>query len=416
MALALSVYWRACEACDLLLRHRMALFGFVLMAAYWPGIAGAATTSRWDIGIILAVVLFFRPRVSMTKAHWTGLVLLGWLFLTLAWSEGRLDGVDVALKLTLIAIAFAAGSTLTKIKPFVIGAALGLWVSSVVAIAQYCGWQLFDIQALPSFGPYPSGLFFNGDRLAAAAGTVAVAALAMRVWWVSGGLLPALVLPHCRAALLAVSVSLLVAAFQKYRHIVTFYALAVWPLLFALAVGLVMVFATASYHPDPGITQRFDLWYDTLSGVNWSGHGLGSFFNVFPLYANGFIQQAQTRPFDPHNEFLWILFEAGPIGLALALVFAVQVWRGSAGEPLRFVLVGVGVLCLFAQPFHDPTILFVALVAGHCIGAAVPVRVPAVGRGGPLRAWLPGIEGGRARGGIRAGLAAVAVERQHERA
>ena len=264
--------------------------------------------------------------------------------------------------------------------------------------------------------PTPSGLFFNGDRLSAAAAVVAVAALALRLWWVIPGVLPGLLLPHCRAALLAVGVSLGVLVWRKYRSQVTFYALAVWPLLFAFAVGLLVLVATATYNPDAGITQRIDLWRDTLSGVNWSGHGLGSFFNAFPQYANGFIAQAQTRPYDPHNEALWILFEGGPIGLALACVFAWHVARESAGNPLCTVLVAVGVLASFAQPFHDPAILFVALCAGHLVGARVPLRLPAVGRGGPLRAWLPGIEGGRARGGIRPRLAAIDGGRQHGRA
>jgi hypothetical protein len=397
---------------DRIQRYWAAAFGFALMAAYWPGIAGAATTSRWDVGVVLAVALFFVPRIEMSKAHWIGLAILAWLLFTLLWSEGRQDGIGQAVQLVLIAIAFAVGSTLTDARPLVIGAALGLTVSSsAAAILQYAGWN-----ALPSYGAYPSGLFFNGDRLAAAAAVVAVAALAMRLWWAIPGLVPSLLLPHCRAALLAVVVSIAVSVFQKYRTQVTFWALAVWPLLFAFTVGLLVVLATASYNLDAGITQRFEIWSDTIAGLNWSGHGLGSFFNAFPKYGSDFIAQAHSRPFDPHNEFLWLAFEGGPIAVVLAVAFVVRLWRASGDQPMRYVLVAVGVLACFAQPFHDPTILFVALWAGYLAGGHVLVRLPAVGRGGPLRAWIPGIEGGMARGGIRPRLAPITDGGQHERA
>ncbi|WP_339426760.1 hypothetical protein, partial [Pseudomonas proteolytica] len=95
----------------------LGLFGLALMAAFWPGIAGAATTPRWIVCGLLGFAWF-----TMAPAPWSapatmGALLLGWLALSLSWSAGPLDGVDTAMKLALAAIAFAVGMASCDLRP-----------------------------------------------------------------------------------------------------------------------------------------------------------------------------------------------------------------------------------------------------------------------------------------------------------
>ncbi len=350
------------------------VFGLLLTVAYWPGVSGAATTPRWDVAALLAIVLFAAPRVQLIAAHIVGIALVGWLLLTLIWSEGRLDGVDAAFKLIIIAVAFAVGSLALDLRPLFAGAAVGVTVSSGIALAQIYGWH-----GLPSYG-VASGLFFNPDRMASAAAIVFVGAVALRLWWFVPGLLPALVLPQSRAALLAVAVAIALMAWNKtgFR----------WALLL---LGGIAVAAYAFVHRgiDGGVTERLALWQDTIGALTWSGHGLGSFWTTFPSHAFHFGSSLlSSRPDHPHNEWLWLAYEGGIVAVALFTALSILCWRSSDMQ-VRCVLIALFVLSLFAMPFHDPaTAVLGSLVAGHLVGRGALLRRDAVGGGMALRARL----------------------------
>ena len=354
-----------------------ALIGFALMVAYCPAIADNASTPRWIVGAAIALPLFFAPRIDLRAAHWLGLALLAWLLASLSWSEGRLDGLDEAVKLVIVALAFAYGATISEPKWLLTGAIAGIAVSSAIAVLQWYGWT-----GIESFAR-PGGLFYNGDRLAEAAALVAVAALALRIRWPLILLAPALLIPGSRTAILAL---VGVAAFV------------LWPKTPAILrlcgiVALAAAIALIVHHGGPGVSGRLALWRDTLSGLTWIGHGLGSFRETFPAYATLF--QFTTRPEHPHNELLWLAYEGGALGFLLGIGFSVTLWRAVL-SPLGAVLVALGIDCLFAMPLHDPaTVLFGALIAGHL--ARVPCRLGGAlaARGDALR---PGLAAARADG------------------
>lgn len=351
------------------------VFGFALMAAYWPGIAGAATTPRWDVAALLSIALLTAPRITLTPSHSTGLALIAWLLLTLTWSEGRLDGIDAAFTLTLVAIAFAVGSTLTDLQPLILGSALGIGISSVVAIAQYAGWQGFEV-----YDHGVGGLFFNRDRLAAAAALVAIGSVACpRLWWTLPLLLPSLILTQSRGAWLALVAGLLAMPAHS--------AIVMWGLRGVAAGGALIV--TLMRLDDASLAQRPALWRDTVGGLNLFGHGLGSFWESFPAHAHWFdIAATGTRPEHPHNELLWMAYEGGTPAVVIFGAFVCCLWRAS-DHPLRAVLVALGTLALFAQPFHDPaTVILGALCAGFLSGCGHRQRHTAFDRGMALRPWL----------------------------
>lgn len=349
-------------------------FGFAILVAYWPGIGGLATTPRWDVGAGLAVALFFCPRIRLTAAHWVGLALLVWLFVSLAWSEGWLDGVNEMFQLLIIATAFAVGSALARLDGLVMGAALGVGVSSGIAIAQWCGWH-----GLEQLAGGTSGLFYNKDTLAAVAALVMIATVAFRRWALVPLLLPPLLLTGSRAAWLAMAAPLLFMRFKSERL--------TWSLRLAAAAAIILPLALR----DPASSsERIMIWRDTIANLTFFGHGLGSFREVFLQHAHFFnIAVQHSRPEHPHNEWLWLGFEGGIPAFLLGLVLACLLWRASEEHPERAVLVGLSVLSLFAMPFHDPaTVLFASLCAGHLAGRAAAVCGAAVDRRSPVCAGL----------------------------
>lgn len=368
-------------------------FGFALMTAYWPGISGAATTPRWIVGALLAVVLFFAPRVRMTAAHWLGLALIGWLFLSLAWNDGgtdgRLDGVANGFDLLICLIAFAVGSSFVLVIPVLAGAALGIGVNSAVAVMQWYGLH-GPVETI--FGG-DAGLFVNADRLAAAAAMVAVGLVALpRLWMLLPLLLPSLYLAPSRAALLAIVAGVLmtpwpVKAWGGKSPIYRVLPLSTFGILVMIAAALLR-WATSG---ETSTGERLAIWEATITHLSFFGHGLGSFREVFLQTAQAYdFNHWGTRPEHPHNEFLWLAFEGGVPAVGLGIAFALSVWRRAADAPERGVLAALFVLSVFAMPFHDPaTLVLGALCAGYFARARDVVGHVFVDRGMALRPGLP---------------------------
>lgn len=369
------------------------LFGFALMTAYWHGISGAATTPRWIVGALLAVVLFYAPRVRMTAAHWLGIALIGWMFLSIAWNDGgtdgRLDGVANVLQLLICLVAFSVGSSFVLVIPVLVGAALGIGVNSAVAVMQWYGWHGF-VETI--FGG-DAGLFVNADRLAAAAAMVAVGLVALpRLWVLLPLLLPSLVLAPSRAAWLAIVAGVLVTPLpgNPWRGKSPIYR--VLPLS---TFGIVVMIAAAMLRwattGETSTGERLAIWQATITHLSFFGHGLGSFREVFLQTAQAYdFNHWGSRPEHPHNEFLWLAFEGGVTAVGLGLAFALSVWRRAHDAPERGILAALFVLSVFAMPFHDPaTLVLGALCAGYLARARDVVGHSFVDRGMALRPGLP---------------------------
>lgn len=320
--------------------------GFLASSLYWPGIAGAASTPRWAI-LFVTVPWMLSPR-RVSPAHVAGIAFIVWAAVTLAWSQAPLDGIDAIAILLLLAACFCLGDQSGTMRPVIIGAALGLTVSSIVALLQW-----LDIHPVrdDAFGG-PSGLFVNGNYMAEAAALLIVGAIAERMWWLIPGLMPALLLPHARGAVLATMIAMIVVFRSKSAVVVA--------LSGALALGAVWT----AFHINGQIIERFEMWSVTARNLNLLGHGLGSFWVGF---ADLDTQTAVTSsPVHPHNEFLHIAFELGAVGLILALAFCVTL-AGPIDTP-RLILIALAVEACFAFPTHTPTTAFLgAFAAGHAV-------------------------------------------------
>lgn len=357
------------------LRATTFLFGLAVTLAYWPGISGAATTPRWCVIAIVVPALLFMGSgaIRLTAAHAVGALLVAWLCVTALFDP--LNGAELAVQLLLLAAAFVFGSSLGDLRPLIAGAAIGIAVSSVVVIAQWLGWDV-----LPVYAGRGAGLFYNGRQLAEVAAIVFAGALALRMWWALPGLVPALILPLDRTAWLAVAAVLMLWAWRKSYVVASC-------MLLAIAAGGAALTAMAGLRV-VGINERLALWRDTLSGLDWLGHGLGSFADVFPRYAQHF-DLAISRPDHPHNEFLWLAFDGGTVAVVLCAALCVCLLLRASDAGCRLVLVALGVECLFAMPLHDPaTAVLAVMCCGHLARARRDVRVTDIAGRGPLRSWL----------------------------
>ncbi len=348
--------------------------GFLLMTAYWPDVAGAATTPRWMVGALISLLMLV-PASSRrwTNVHSTGAFLFAWLALSLLWTSSRPDGTDDLFKLGVTAAAFVVGRRIENPKALVIGAAFGMAVESLIVIAQFRGYV-----GIPSYS-LPGALFYNGNRLAEAAALVFIAVCALRLWWMVPLLLPSLMMPHGRAAMLAAAMGLIALMCPKDRRLS-------WLVILGPLAG---AFALMWWRQDVDISarDRLAMWSDTWNALNVLGHGLGSFgedsFHFVKAY-----NLTHGRLEYPHNEFLWLAYEGGIIAFALVGLLAVRLWRAS-DDPLRLVLLGLLVIGCFAMPLHDPaSVLFAALCAGHLVRRSDRARSENGARRLPLRARM----------------------------
>jgi hypothetical protein len=332
----------------------MLALGFLTSAAYWPGILSPAMSPKWmALAVIAPALLLWRQdKIPFTWAHLFGCALIVWAALSVLWSPVSYDSLG-ALVLTVIlpAVCFVLGSQAATLRPLFIGAALGIGISSIIAIAQEFGWD-----GLPYVEKIPTGLFLNRNYMAEAAVLVAVGLIAERQWWFVPLVLPAALLPCSRGALLAFYVAMLVMFWRRVHWAVGALLVAI-PAFFVYGV---LVHGTASLH------ERWEIWSDAIDGLQWAGNGIGSFWTTNNLYHG-------KTPVHAHNDFIELLAELGPVGLVLVVAMA---WNllGPFNSG-RLVLLAFATEAVFGFPAHLPaTLALGAICAGHAARDRALVR------------------------------------------
>lgn len=362
---------------------------FLFGVAFIPGILNAGTAGRWAIlALVFALAVIHGRVTTWTSGHIFGALLIAWSALSCLWSPDGWYALDALAKMVLLAAVFCIGAQLPSLRPVYLGLGLALAVNGVVAVAQVMGWT-----GIAQISIAPGGLFGNKNYLAEAAGLVLLALLGERLWWLAVAVLPALILPGARGALLGVGVG----------------ALMLWPraryagLLMLLAAFAAAIVATM-LGQSPGVAARIAIWRDAIDGLTFRGHGLGSFYTTFPDVAAR-ADLALSRPEHAHNDLLELAYETGAVGVVLAVAFLVAALLGTQtsvrslrkdeGETERAVLVAVLVMACFAFPFHLPvTAALGLLVAGRLCGARASLCRHVADRGMALQPGGPCAIGG----------------------
>jgi hypothetical protein len=240
-------------------------------------------------------------------------------------------------------------------------AAFGLGPSSVISIIQALGYE-----PVAHLTPHISGLFLNGNMMAEASALVITGCLIYRLCGCAILTLPALMLPFHRGSMIALAIACIVRLNLRLTYkfallsLMGFAALAMWRELHVTGYW-------QSHVSEPGligsVQERLDIWQAAISGLTWSGHGVGSFRALFPLYGGPITDTMAIRPFFAHNDFLQLTFELGifsviPIALIIAPVLS--------SSPLKYVVLVFIVEAMFEFPLHMPATLFVSAL---CIGS-----------------------------------------------
>ena len=344
----------------------MGIVFFVLTVIVVPFLPAGGTVPRWAFLSLVCAGLLTRVRLT-----WGIYTAAGYLAL-MAWvAPVGFDAAYLYWHALLLIVIFGFARDYDRMDAMIVGAGLGLAVSSAFVIAQYFGYT-----GVPELQPF-SGLFYNRNLASEAAAMVLVMAVYTRRWWLVPGLLPTLAVGS-RSPLLAIA---FVAAVGLYR------AGWRWMLLLIPAVAVALMLAIGDFHHSSQLAtldERFGVWLDTLRGLTLFGHGLGSFMPEFPLLQTH-KPTLEWRYENTHNDVLQVIYE---LGLPAAVVLAVAATRFARAFPsaawyglLVFVIEG-----LFAFPLYEPvTGAMAAVCAGSIFADGLGVW-PVIAAGG-RRIW-----------------------------
>ena len=336
-------------------------WSFAIAVAFIPGVISGATVPRWAIIALAPLFLLDESRRKpLQSVHYIGLAFLAWCLLSFTWSAAPLDGIDEMAQLLICAAVFVLGGRLYTMRPVYIGMGLGLWVSSAVIIIQ----RFFDpFIVWPGTASAPSGIFINADTAAEIAALVMVGAFVHRIYWLIPGLLPAVILCKGRSVWVAVGAVAILWTWRRSKPAAIG--------IIALGIGLAMTSYFVGFKLGSTL-QRIEIYVDTLQGMTFWGHGLGSFRPIFPYYATH-IDTFHLIIENAHSDLLEYWFDLGPGALLLFGVFAIALSKTEAIDHL--VLVCFTIEATLGFPSHLPATAFLAAcVAGFLCKGRDSVR------------------------------------------
>ena len=310
--------------------------GLLVSIIYIPGYIGWAIPPQWALLSVLLIPVLWLP----ARVPWTGTAFLASAALSLLWSTSWQDGIFVLWQISILALAFRLGAASPSLHRLWLGLFTGLLISTVIATAQYWGFEPFLTN--PE-SVEPSGLFFNSVVFGAVACVIASAF--METSWLMVLCLPALLLAQSRGAWIAFALTFIVCLTKRF-----------WP---SLLLGC-LVLAGVVYGGSLSDAVRIAIWETTLRGLNFLGHGAGSFANIWIQHPwhNGL---RWTHPEVAHNEYLDLVYQFG-IGSAFALLLlAAPLWQRRF-SPDWYPLFSIAILSIYSSPWHYPVVAF----AGAC--------------------------------------------------
>lgn len=334
----------------------MGALAFLVTVTYLPW-AGGFTYPRWSlIALAVPVLWFFNPG-RVTTAHVLGLAFLAYCALSLTWAFNFGDGAIQFGRMVLLALVFCIAAAQKDLSEMWIGAGLGVALNSAIVLAQYFdGWSGIA-QAVA-----PAGTFFNKNIMAETAAVVFAGCLGLRgTWrWLALGALPAIGLCQARGVWAGLTAALIVLIWPKNK----FAALALSGCCF-LAI---CYFWAAGYT----MTQRVQIWQDTIDGLTIWGRGIGSYWATYPEFATR-IDPLALRPENAHNDLLQLIYEVGPATIAICWIL----WLAFRGPPKaeHYALIVFLVAGLVGFPLYMPATAFLAAAAlGYLVGTRVDLR------------------------------------------
>lgn len=312
----------------------MFALGLALAVCFVPGYTGATIPTQWVLlSAILPLSLWRSAPPSICLWLWG--IFLTYAALSTLWSTNIYTSVLGLWYAAIWALSFWLGTSLPSLAQLWKGLAIGLSISSLVAVAQAFGYHPVEAHE-----GYP-GLLYNTTAQGASIALILIALASHRLWWYMPPLAVGLVLSQSRGAALILAAT----ALTRIHWLAAIAAL----ILGALAY---------SFWLNPADSQRLQIWGYALRGLTFFGWGPDSFNDVYFLWRG-----ALTHAEFVHNDYLQLAFEYGLGALAIFAIFGLALTIPSTEWPILF---SVAVLATFFFPLYHPLTAFIAFVAtGH---------------------------------------------------
>jgi hypothetical protein len=323
----------------------MFALGLILPVCFVPGITGATIPTQWVLlSIILALSLW--RRISSSFPHELGAIFCIYAGASALWAHNIGTSVLGLWYIAIWVLSFRLGAMAMSLCRLWQGLAVGLSVSTIVAVFQWLGFQ-----PVPVFGTHPSGLLFNSTLFAACCTLVLLGLIGHRLWLYTPPLVLGLLLAQSRGAIL-VLIAVLVA---RYANRI-------------LALGL---FIAASIYlsiiAGADDSLRLALWGQALHQLTLFGWGPDAFNDFYFIFANTLYHGEFV-----HNDYIQLLFEFGIGALPIFAILAMAL-SCTASDDWPVILCWA-LFATFYFPLYAPLTAFIGcVVAGHLLRGFDPV-------------------------------------------
>lgn len=309
--------------------------GLLLAVCYVPGYTGASIPTQWAVlSIILPLGLW---RIGpVTLGHKLFCLVIGYAVLSLAWIHNDYAAIWGLWLLFIWALAYNWGTLFDDLLGLWRGLGAGLCASTAIAIVQALGYSPVEAADINK----ASGLFFNSSLFGVICGLVMVGLYSHRQWFLLPPVGLGLILSGSRGGIVLFTVGLICHHYGRL----------------AATAATILGALTFIWFLDPADSQRLQIWGVVLPTLNFFGHGIGSFSDLYYI-AN--TKMLLIRPEFVHNDIIQLVYEIGFAGIALALIPALALAVPSTDRPALFAWC---VCTLFYFPLYAPLTAFIGLV------------------------------------------------------
>lgn len=326
------------------------LLGLGILTVYIPGIFGAAISTGWLFLFVAIpiVLLFYKDDFALKDAHILGIIFIFLAALSFLWVENFNIAWFFFLQLVICITTLYLGSCIKDIKYILHGLGAGIAVNSIISVLQYKG----QLQIIFTNANEIAALFVNKNIYCEVSAVLFIIFAVYKLWYWIPFTLPAFVIVHSRAAMLALGIYITYEIYKRSK----------------LIAGVIVLLGVAFlfYSDHASLHERFSIWKDTVSGLSILGNGVGSFDILYPKNAVN-IDTLLARPKQAHNDLLQIIFEHGIFSSILIAMFINVL---SIKSEKQIILWAIIVISLFTYPFHIPAMAFIwFIIAGNLISS-----------------------------------------------
>lgn len=324
----------------------MLILALLLPICYVAGYTGASIPTQWVLLSLSLPLSLWRTGSPLLVLPWLGGLFMLWIAINLIGTQNIYTTVLGLWYLFIWALAFRWGTALFDLHAMWQGLAIGLSISSLIALAQTFGLHFPATDATDFHGRAP-GLLFNPVIQGCAIGIVIVGLAGHRLYAYMPLLFLGLTLSLNRGGWLIIGLSA-VARFAG------------WWAAIGLLLAAALVLSALTGDSDH---QRLQIWGIAIAGLTPWGWGPDSFNDVYAIIPDAYGPHINHLEF-AHNDYLQLAFEYGIGAIFPIAILACGLSRTAHPEwPALFACAIAS--CFFFPLYHPLTGFIYCILAGH---------------------------------------------------